>query len=216
MMVQEVGDSVLISYNARAKWWCGIGTAMLHVPACFDLHELWFRGVWRELMKATQTSALIFSTPDLADKYPDKVRVLESLFRNFGGKKNFCGQAVTVKCFEDNSRVKELAAQDGAGKVMVVDGGGSLRKALLGDVIATCALENGWEGLVIYGSIRDVDVMEGLQLGVKALDVIPLKTERKGLGEVNVAVQFAGQEILPGEWIYADNNGILLSSAKLV
>jgi regulator of ribonuclease activity A len=167
-------------------------------------------------MNATQTSVFMFSTPDLADQHPNQVRVLEPLFRNFGGKQNFYGQIVTVKCFEDNSRVKELAAQNGLGKVMVVDGGGSLKKALLGDLIATSAMQNGWEGLVIHGCIRDVDVISELNLGVKALNVIPLKTERKGLGEVNVTVQFAGQEILPGEWIYADNNGILLSSNKLV
>lgn len=158
----------------------------------------------------------VFSTPDLCDQHPAIVRVLLPGYTNYGGKTTFCGKIVTVKCLEDNSRIKEQAALDGKGKVMVVDGGGSLRKALLGDLIATQALENGWEGFIIHGVIRDVDVIATLSLGVKALGSIPLKTERKGIGEINIPVSFAGQDILPGEWIYADNNGILVSRQALL
>jgi len=157
-----------------------------------------------------------FSTPDLCDDFPDDVRVLESIFNNYGGKKTFSGEAVVVKCFEDNSLVKEQAGQPGEGKIMVVDGGASMRRALLGDMIAENALKNGWEGFVIYGCIRDVDVIAELDLGVKALNTIPVKTEKRGIGDLNVPVTFAGQTIVPGDYLYADNNGIIVSSKKLV
>lgn len=155
------------------------------------------------------------STPDLSDNYPDNTRVLDSIFKNYGGKKAFGGEIVTVKCFEDNSLVKEQASNNGLGKVMVVDGGGSLRKALLGDMIAKSAVKNNWEGLVIFGCIRDIDLISELPLGVKALNVVPIKTEKRGIGELNVTVTFAGQSIKPGEYLYADNNGILISNKKL-
>lgn len=157
-----------------------------------------------------------FSTPDLYDEHADVVRVLEPIFNNYGLKKNFYGEVVTIKCFEDNSLVKEQAAKGGKGKVMVVDGGASLRKALLGDLIAESAMKNGWEGIVINGCIRDVDIISKLQLGVKALNSTPRKTERRGLGDLNVTVMFAGETIVPGDFIYADNNGILVSSKKLI
>ena len=156
-----------------------------------------------------------FSTPDLCDEHTDKVTVLDSIFRNYGGKTEFCGQVVTIKCHEDNSLVKEQAATNGHGRVMVVDGGGSLRKALLGDMIAANAVKNGWSGLVIYGCIRDCDEIAALDLGVKALNTIPVKTDKRGIGDLNVSVTFAGQTINPGDWIYCDNNGIVLAEKKL-
>lgn len=161
-------------------------------------------------------SSIVFSTPDLCDQYPERVRVLDALFRSYGGQIRFTGEIVTVKCFEDNSRVKELAAQEGRGKVMVVDGGGSLRKALLGDLIAESAINNGWAGFLIFGCIRDVEVIAALSLGVVALNATPLKTERKNLGEVNVPVSFAGQTFHPGEYLYVDASGILVSETKLI
>ncbi len=156
------------------------------------------------------------STPDLCDQYPDTVRVLEPVFKNYGGKTSFGGEIVTIKCFEDNSRVKETAATPGRGKVMVVDGGGSLKKALLGDLIAEDALNNGWEGFIIYGCIRDVDPIGNMQIGVKALNSVPLKTQRKGVGEIDVQISFAGATINPGEYIYADRTGIITSPEPLV
>jgi len=157
-----------------------------------------------------------FTTPDLCDQYPEEVRVLEPLFRSYGGQSRFYGEIVTVKCFEDNSRVKELAAQEGRGKVMVVDGGGSLHKALLGDLIAESALNNGWAGFLIYGSLRDVEVMATFPLGVLALNAIPLKTERRNLGEINIPVSFAGQTFHPGQYLYADRSGILVADDNLL
>jgi regulator of ribonuclease activity A len=157
-----------------------------------------------------------FSTPDLCDKYPDIIRILDPLFKNLGGKKYFYGEVITVKCFEDNSLVKEQAACDGKGKIMLVDGGGSLRKALLGDMIAESAMKNGWEGFVINGCIRDVDIISQMNLGVMALNVIPVKTEKRGVGDLNVSVAFAGQTIYPGNYLYADNNGIIISNKNLM
>lgn len=156
------------------------------------------------------------STPDLCDANTNNIRILDPIFRNFGGKASFGGQIVTVKCFEDNSRVKENASKPGEGKVMVVDGGGSLKKALLGDLIAESALKNGWEGFIIYGCIRDVEPIENMDIGVKALNSIPLKTERKGAGELNIPISFAGVTFHPGEYIYADKTGIIVSSEPLL
>lgn len=155
-----------------------------------------------------------YITPDLCDEYPE-VEVLEPMFNNFGGKESFGGEIVTIKCHEDNSLVKEQVGMPGNGKVMVVDGGGSLRNALLGDMLAEKAAKNGWEGLVIYGCIRDVDVIMETDLGVQALATNPRKTEKKGLGEMNVPVKFAGVQMIPGNFIYADNNGIIVSEKKL-
>lgn len=155
-----------------------------------------------------------WSTPDLCDAHPE-VRVLAPMLRNFGSSSAFGGEIVTVKCFEDNSLVKEQAARPGAGKVLVVDGGGSLRKALLGDLIAASAVQNGWEGLVIYGCVRDVDALAALPLGVQALGAIPLKTEKRGIGDLNVPVTFGGITFHPGEFVYADNNGVIVSAVAL-
>ena len=156
-----------------------------------------------------------YITPDLCDAYPESVQVLEPMFSNFGGRDSFGGEIVTIKCFEDNSRVKEQAELNGKGKVLVVDGGGSLRHALLGDMIAEKASKNGWEGLVIYGCIRDVDVLAQTDLGVQALASHPLKSVRRGLGDVNVPVTFAGVTFRPGKFIYADNNGVIISPVAL-
>ncbi|MAK91373.1 MAG: hypothetical protein CMI13_09090, partial [Oleibacter sp.] len=110
-----------------------------------------------------------YITPDLCDEYPDLVQVVEPMFTNYGGIESFGGEIVTVKCYEDNSKVKELVEQDGKGKVMVIDGGASMRKALMGDMIAEKAAKNGWEGAIIYGCIRDVDAIMETDLGVQAL-----------------------------------------------
>ena len=156
-----------------------------------------------------------YCTPDLCDAYPELVQVLEPMFSNLGGRDSFGGEIVTVKCFEDNSLVKEQAELNGAGTVLVVDGGGSLRKALLGDMIAEKAAKNGWEGMVIYGCIRDVDVIAQTDLGVQALASHPMKTDKRGIGDLNRVVTFAGVSFRPGEFIYADNNGIIVSPSAL-
>lgn len=156
-----------------------------------------------------------YVTPDLCDEYPEQIQVVEPMFSNFGGRESFGGQIVTVKCFEDNSQVKALVDTDGRGKVMVVDGGGSLRHALLGDMLAEKAANNGWEGIIINGCIRDVDVIMQTDLGVQALATNPLKTEKRGLGDVDVPVKFGGVVFHPGHYVYADNNGVIVSASAL-
>ncbi len=155
-----------------------------------------------------------YITPDLCDAYPE-VAVVEPVFANFGGRDSFGGQIVTVKCHEDNSVVKAQVATPGQGKVMVVDGGGSMRRALLGDMLAAKAAENGWEGLVIYGCVRDVDALAEIDLGVQALAPHPMKTDKRDIGDLNVEVTFAGVTFRPGEYVYADNNGIIVSPTQL-
>ncbi|MCK9695999.1 MULTISPECIES: ribonuclease E activity regulator RraA [Pseudomonas] len=156
-----------------------------------------------------------YLTPDLCDAYPDLIQVVEPMFSNFGGRDSFGGQIVTLKCFEDNSKVREQVDLDGKGKVLVVDGGGSLRCALLGDMLADKAAKNGWEGMLIYGCIRDVDVIAQTDLGVQALASHPKKTEKRGIGELNVPVTFGGVTFRPGEYLYADNNGVIISPSPL-
>ncbi|WP_439858287.1 ribonuclease E activity regulator RraA [Pseudomonas syringae] len=156
-----------------------------------------------------------YLTPDLCDAYPDLIQVVEPMFSNFGGRDSFGGQIVTLKCFEDNSKVREQVELDGKGKVLVVDGGGSLRCALLGDMLADKAAKNGWEGMLIYGCVRDVDVIAQTDLGVQALASHPKKTEKRGIGEMNVPVTFGGVTFRPGEYLYADNNGVIISPSPL-
>lgn len=159
---------------------------------------------------------MIFTTPDLCDHYPDLVRVLEPMLVNFGGISAFGGEVVTIKCHEDNSLVKEHAASSGHGRVMVVDGGGSMRRALLGDMIAASACKNGWAGIIIYGCVRDVDALGEMDLGVQALGCIPLKTEKRGIGDFNIPVTFGGITFHPGDYVYADNNGVVVAASSLV
>lgn len=156
-----------------------------------------------------------YVTPDLCDAYPDLVEVAEPMFANFGGRDSFGGEIVTIKCHEDNSLVKEQVEQPGIGRVLVVDGGGSLRRALLGDMLAEKAARNGWEGIIVYGCIRDVDVIAQTNLGVQALASHPMKTDKRGVGDLNVPVTFAGITFRPGHYAYADNNGIVISPEPL-
>lgn len=167
-------------------------------------------------------ATVVFVTCDLLDDHPDHyIQVVTpsmdgKFFKSYGARKTFGGEITTIKCFEDNSRVKELLATDGTGKVLVVDGGASMRCALMGDMIAESAVKNHWNGVVIYGCVRDVDMIAELDLGVHALAAIPLKSNRKGIGETDLTLYFGGVEINSGDYIYADNNGILISKEKLV
>ncbi len=163
-----------------------------------------------------------FVTCDLLDDNSDKVLYVVTpyldgkFFKSYGARKTFGEQIVTVKCFEDNSRVKELLATDGTDKVLVVDGGASMRCALMGDLIAESAVKNHWNGVIIYGCVRDVDAIAELDLGVHALAAIPQKSNRKGVGEVDIPLHFGGVTFKSGEYVYADNNGIIVSAEKLV
>lgn len=157
----------------------------------------------------------VISTPDLSDEAPE-VRALELQFYNFGAIKQFGGRAVTIKCHEDNSLVKQCVDEAGAGRVIVVDGGGSQRRALLGDMLADKAAANGWAGLVINGVIRDVDEIGQTNLGVQALGTCPIKTEKLGVGQRDIVIHMGGVDIAPGDYVYADNNGVIVSKWALL
>lgn len=153
--------------------------------------------------------------PDLCDEYPDLVRVVEPMFRNFGGRSSFGGPITTIKCHEDNSLVAKAVEEAGEGRVLVVDGGASMRCGLLGDNLALKAANNGWAGIIIYGCVRDVDELAKMDLGIQALNAIPLKSIKRDVGLRDEAVTFGGVTFLPGEYVYADNNGVLASSEPL-
>ncbi|MCK4155422.1 ribonuclease E activity regulator RraA [Ralstonia pseudosolanacearum] len=155
----------------------------------------------------------MIKTTDLCDKLMEAARVFKPIFQDFGSVTSFEGEAVTVKCFEDNSRIKELSATPGKGKILVVDGGGSDRCALLGDVIAADLAKNGWAGAVVYGYVRDKDVLATIDLGIKALGCMPMKSLKRNEGTVGATVNMAGQNVLSGEYIYADSDGILVIDA---
>ncbi len=156
-----------------------------------------------------------FKTADLYDQFETRVRVCDPLFRDFGGHRAFCGAAVTVKCFEDNTQIKSVLAEPGAARVLVADAGGSLRCAMLGDLIAASAVAQGWAGVILYGCVRDTDELAGMALGIKALAANPRKSQRRGEGQRDLPVTFAGVCFAPGDWVYADGDGILVAAARL-
>ena len=143
-------------------------------------------------------------TRDLCDNYPQQIKIAEPIgFKDYGGKKNFFGKIRTVKCFEDNSFVRKALEQNGEQNILVVDGGGSMRCALLGDMLGELAIKNKWCGIIVYGCIRDSAVMQTLSLGVKALNTIPLKSNKRNEGQENIPVRFAGIDFIPGEFVYS-------------
>ncbi|MEU6410091.1 ribonuclease E activity regulator RraA [Microbispora sp. NPDC046933] len=156
-----------------------------------------------------------FATADLYDAHGDALRSCVTQFRSYGSRTRFSGRISTTRCLEDNALVKQVLATPGEGRVLVVDGGGSLRTALLGDMIAASAVENGWAGVVINGAVRDTAALAGLDLGVKALGANPRKSAKTGLGEVDVPVTFGDVTFSPGEWLYSDEDGILVSGHRL-
>lgn len=157
-----------------------------------------------------------FSTPDLCDADPALVQVVTGLqWRSYGRPEKFRGPIETVRCFEDNSRVKETLAEPGEARVLVVDGGGSLRHALIGDQIAARAAENNWSGIIIYGACRDVEVLTGIDFGVMALGSVPMKSVRRGEGQAGLPVAFGGVVFRSGDWVYADANGIIVAPKSL-
>ena len=155
------------------------------------------------------------SLPDVCDQFSDQLHVLSPQFQSFGGRRKFSGEVVTVKCYEDNSMVKKTLSEAGNGRVLVVDGGGSLNCALLGDMIGAMAVENGWSGIIINGCVRDVEILCDLDIGVLALHAHPVKSDKRGRGQVNVSMHFANAEVRPGQYLYADENGIAVADEKL-
>jgi len=157
-----------------------------------------------------------FATADLCDRFEERVRAAEWCLLDFGGRIAFHGPIETIKTFEDNSLVRICAEEPGQGRVLVVDGGGSMRRALLGDRLAALAVRNGWSGLVINGCIRDAAAIERMDLGVKALGTHPMKTLKRNLGERGVPVCFGGVDFVPGQHLYADRDGIIVTETALL
>lgn len=163
---------------------------------------------------------MTFATTDLCDAHEDKLaagtlRVLEPALRAYGRTARFAGPAATLKLFEDNTLVRAALEQDGAGRVLVVDGGGSMRCALVGGNLGALAEKNHWAGIVVYGCVRDSDELSACNVGVLALATHPRKSDKRGVGERDVPVTVLGTRIAPGEWIYADADGVLVSDAPL-
>ena len=153
--------------------------------------------------------------PDLCDEHPELVRVVIPMFRNFGGRSSFGGQITTIKCHEDNSLVAQVVEENGMERVLVVDGGGSMRCGLLGDNLAMKASYNNWAGIIIYGCVRDVDSLARINIGIQALHAMPLKSIKRGTGLRDEVVMFGGVSFVPGEFVYGDNNGVLASRQPL-
>ncbi len=150
------------------------------------------------------------ATADIYDEFGEELQSLPLQLRSFGGRAAFDGPIRTIRCHEDNALVKTMLATAGNGAVLVVDGGGSLNTALMGDVIAASAVANGWAGVVINGAIRDSIAIDDLDLGVKALGTNPRKSAKLGVGEVDVDVSFGGVLFRVGAHLYSDEDGILV------
>jgi regulator of ribonuclease activity A len=167
------------------------------------------------------------SVCDLCDAHEDgfsgnhakQLRLLPDVYKNYGGVMRFYGQAQTLRCPEDNSRVREAVAQagpvNGVGRVLVVDGGGLVDRALVGGNLAVMAAKNGWAGILVFGAVRDASELREVAIGIKALALCPLRTEKRGLGDAGVPVMLSGHKVQAGDWIYADEDGILISAVAL-
>lgn len=156
-----------------------------------------------------------YHTAELCDRYPDRVEVAQPLFRDFGGRGAFHGPIVTVAVFEDNGLVRSALEHPGDWRVLVVDGGGSLRRALLGGELAALAVEKGWMGILINGCVREAAEVARLSLGVKALGTCPMRARAEGAGTAGEPVAFAGLTFVPGHWLYADFDGVVIAEQPL-
>ncbi len=157
---------------------------------------------------------MLFTTPDLSDAFPD-TQALAPILKNLGGKKTFWGKVETLQCPDDNSLVKELLNSEGEGKILVVDANGISNVALLGDMIAEAGVKNNWSGVVLNGYVRDIDILSKLNIGIQALGTMPVRSEKKNQGQVGVDITFGGITFSRGNYVYADNNGLLLSKGEL-
>ena len=157
----------------------------------------------------------MFSTPDLFDAHRDKVSVSDSGLSHYGGVHCFAGQAYTVTCPEDNSQAVEVLSEAGAGRVLVIDGFGTRHFAFLGDMMAQNAIDHGWAGVIVNGCVRDIEILANMSLGVMALGVTPRSTVKRGFGHKAQPVSMLSMTIHPGDWIYADSNGVLVSAEAL-
>lgn len=164
-------------------------------------------------------TAASFATCDLCDAHEDDTsgafRVLPPVFRDFGATVKFSGPVATVRAIEDNSRVREAVNSAGEGRVLVVEGGGSVRRALVGGNLAAAAAKNGWAGIVVDGAVRDLAELQAAGIGVKALALMPLRSVKRGEGQRDIAIEVQGVPVRPGDWIYADGDGVVVSATSL-
>jgi regulator of ribonuclease activity A len=157
-----------------------------------------------------------FATADLCDEFGAQVQVAEPLFRDWGGSTSFAGPIETLRVFEDNALVRETLEMHGRGRVLVVDGGGSLRAALVGGKLAALAHQNGWSGIVVHGCVRDCAELAATPVGIKALNAVPRKSAKTGAGERGTPATFAGVTFVPGAHLYADRDGIVIADRDLL
>ena len=156
-----------------------------------------------------------FVLPDLCDQYGDSLRVLSPMLKNFGGNNCFHGKISTIKCHEDNSIVADAVREEGDGSVLVVDGGGSLRCALLGDNLAAIAASNSWARIIVFGCVRDVVALKDISIGIQAIAPHPMKSVKRQVGLRDVEVSFGGVSFIPGQYVYADDNGVIVCEEEL-
>lgn len=158
---------------------------------------------------------MFIDTSELCDLYADQVDVVEPIFSSFGGVSNFYGKVTTVKCFENNGLIAEVLEENGEGRVLVVDGGGAVRRGLIDAELAQLAVDNGWEGIIVYGAVRQIQQLENLDIGIHALAPIPVSADESNAGESDIPVNFGGVTFFPEDYIYADLTGIILSQEPL-
>lgn len=156
-----------------------------------------------------------WSTADLCDAHGETVFVAEPVFCDYGGRRQFCGPVSTVRAWEDNSLVREALEEEGVGRVLVIDGGASRRCALLGDKLAQLACDHGWEGVIVYGCVRDTAELQQMSLGVRALAACPLRSVKRNEGQRDVPLRLAGIVAHPGDYLYADEDGMITSAHRL-
>lgn len=154
-------------------------------------------------------------TADIADIHDTEVRSCDIQFRNFGGTIDFCGEIHTISCFQDNGLVKKTLNSPGEGKVLVVDGHASMHTALMGDMIAEAGVKNGWAGVIINGPIRDSAAVAKMNFGCKALGSNPRKSAKDGVGKENIVLRLGGIDFVPGEYVYADSDGVVVSASPV-
>ena len=172
--------------------------------------------MWRSATaELAQEAEASFVLPDLFDANEGVIVAADPVFASFGGRAASCGPIRTIKCFEDNSLVAERVREPGEGGVLVVDGGGSLRCALLGDNLAQAAVDNGWSGILIYGCVRDVVELAAMPIGIHALGRHPQRSVKRGGGERDAVLRFAGVTFAPDAWLYADPNGVGVAPVAL-
>ena len=158
---------------------------------------------------------MFIDTSELCDLYAEQVDVVEPIFSSFGGVSHFYGKVTTVKCFESNGLIAEVLEENGEGRVLVIDGGGAVRRGLIDAELAQLAVDNGWEGIIVYGAVRQIQQLENLDIGIHALAPIPVSADETSIGESDIPVNFGGVSFFPEDYIDADLTGIILSQEPL-